>query len=59
MAWEVSFQGYVEGLHMGKRLTLAKEEMDIFKINDDDDYYYQPDIVTHPTKCNTNSKVHA
>ena len=33
-----SFQGCVEGLHMGKRLTLAfMEEMDFFKINDDDD----------------------
>ena len=34
------FQGCVEGLHMGKRLTLAYgsvEEMDIFKLNDDDD----------------------
>ena len=28
----------MEGLHMGKRLTLALvEEIDVFKINDDDD----------------------
>ena len=31
-------KGYVERLHMGKRLTLALvEEIDVFKINDDDD----------------------
>ena len=34
-------EGYVEGLHMGKRLTPALrgtvEEMGFFKINNDDD----------------------